>query len=66
MKGREVVNSGAVWRVGNGKSINVWNDKWIPHQLARVPSPPDLQMPTPMQVHRLINAEGRKWNEDMI
>ena len=66
MKGREVVNSGAVWRVGNGKSINVWNDKWIPHQPSRVPSLLELQILTPIQVCRLIDAEGRKWDEHMI
>ena len=30
MKGREVIWRGAKWRVGNGESIKLWGDSWLP------------------------------------
>ena len=30
LHGREVIRRGAKWRVGNGESIKVWGDNWLP------------------------------------
>ena len=30
LKGREVLVRGARWRVGDGESIKVWDDPWLP------------------------------------
>ena len=30
LKGTEVLKLGAKWRVGDGKSIKIWNDFWLP------------------------------------
>jgi hypothetical protein len=27
---RDLLQQGHVWRVGNGASINIWGDRWIP------------------------------------
>jgi hypothetical protein len=27
---QEVAYEGLIWRVGNGRSINVWGDRWMP------------------------------------
>jgi hypothetical protein len=29
-KARDVLTGGLLWRVGNGESINIWGDKWLP------------------------------------
>ena len=29
LKGIEVLNRGIIWRVGNGRSINIWRDPWL-------------------------------------
>lgn len=31
MGSRFVLEKGMTWRVGNGRSINVWNDQWLPN-----------------------------------
>ena len=28
--GREVIQKGTKWRVGNGESIKLWGNKWLP------------------------------------
>ena len=32
LRGREVIQRGASWRVGDGKSINIWEDRWLPRK----------------------------------
>ena len=66
LKGRDIVNKGATWKVGDGKSINVWGDKWISQFPNGCPSLPSLQQPTPMKVSRQIDAEMRVWHDDMV
>jgi hypothetical protein len=33
--GLATFNRGCIWRVGNGESINIWNDSWIPASPSR-------------------------------
>ena len=45
LKGTEVIQRGAKWRVGNGNSIKLWGDKWLPSLTA-----PSLQGPLPAEL----------------
>ena len=46
---REVLQLGVRWRVGNGVSITIWKDKWLPFQSSFLPMP------------RLIDGETKQW-----
>ena len=64
LKGREVLARGARWRVGNGKSIKIWDDPWLPSlEHPRILSPviDGLQEAT---VDCLINPTPRSWDRD--
>ena len=40
LQARDVINKGAVWRVGNGESIKIWEHNWLPdHSNSKVVSP---------------------------
>lgn len=62
--GRELLSSGLRWRVGDGSSISLYTDAWIPilHSF-RIMSPPLL--PLNCLVSELI-ADGGRWNLELI
>ena len=59
----EVIRSGTIGRVGNGKLIHIWEDKWLPtHTTYKIISPPQPLDDFPM-VSALIDGKQRdgKW-----
>lgn len=65
MAGKQLVDEGSIWRVGDGKTINVWKDKWIRKPPSFKPTPPD-RAPTPLKVEALIDGSTGKWDSNMI
>ena len=64
--GREVIRKKAKWRVGNGESIKLWGDKWLPSL-----SCPSLQGPLVLQLQEatissLINPATRSWDSTFL
>ena len=66
MERKRVIDQGAYWRVGDGKSIDIWRDRWINKPLDFKPQQRDFNMPTPMTIDKFILPETRNWNLDMI
>jgi hypothetical protein len=63
---KELIHSGAIWRIGIGRDVRVWGEKWIPK-----PNSYSVQTPRPDQlenmfVSNLINMEDRQWNKPLI
>ena len=66
LKGHDVLLKGAKWRVGNGKSVGVWLDAWLPsHNHPRVLSP-IVEGFEEAQVADLIEPESRQWDSNLI
>ncbi|KAH0983068.1 hypothetical protein GBA52_010245 [Prunus armeniaca] len=62
--GKELLNKGLHWRVQNGVSIKVYNDKWIPTlSLFKIMSPP--QLPRSTLVCDLFTSLGQ-WNVHLL
>ena len=54
------------WRVGNGKLIHIWDDKWLPTpSIYKVISPPN-GIPQFLMVSSLINPMTKWWDVDLI
>ena len=65
-KGLEVVRKGSRWRVGNGRLIHIWEDKWLPTPMTyKVISPPRLFGDFPM-VSALIDEDTKRWKVDTL
>ncbi|CAB4283736.1 unnamed protein product [Prunus armeniaca] len=64
MQGRRILLAGLRWRVGNGESIQVSEDPWIPtpHTFKTSSRHPDL----PLTVADLIDSELKIWRCDLI
>ncbi|XP_072088879.1 uncharacterized protein [Arachis hypogaea] len=61
-----VVEIGGCWRIGDGKTIKIWKDPWLPKQNgSRIWSPPKILDPN-ATVETLIREEEKAWNTDLI
>ena len=66
MFAQPLVKNGLRWRLGNGESIQIWGDKWLPKPSTFMVSSPRLFMPHDMKVGELINKDEASWNADAI
>ena len=64
--GKEGSGQRAVWRVGDGKDIQVWQDKWLKKPPKFKAQRLDHHTPTPLRVDSLINVENREWNMVLV
>lgn len=63
---RDVIRDGLRWRVGNGKSIRVWSDEWIPGQGAGKILSPVRVLPADARVEDLIDVNTRSWDRTLV
>ena len=66
LRGREVIQRGASWRVGDGKSINIWEDRWLPRKhFPKVLSSRSNILPS-TKVCSLIDEDQKCWRIDLL
>jgi hypothetical protein len=63
--GLELLKEGMIWRVGTGRSINIWRDNWIPRDYNLKASPKEASARI-RRVGQLLTQNPRKWNEELI
>lgn len=61
-----MVRRGMRWRVGNGESIKVWSDPWIPRTQTRKIISPRGEANEAIEVGALINPITKMWNEELL
>lgn len=66
LAGREVLKKGLGWAVGDGDSIQVWNDPWLSFDFPRQPfGPPNAQDQT-LTVKDLLCPLSNKWSLERV
>ena len=61
-----MIRKGSRWRVGNGRLIHIWEDKWLPTPTTyKVISPPQL-FDDFLMVLALIDEDTRRWKVDTL
>ena len=66
-KTKNVIEKGACFLVGDGCSINVWMDPWIPRIEGFKTKPRDRLIPkNSMAVSSLINSSTHEWSLDLL
>lgn len=57
---------GLKWRVGNGTSIKVWEDSWIPGDWTHIVPSPTTATNLDMRVCELLDFDNGCWNVDAV
>lgn len=57
---------GLVWRVGNGKQISIWDQKWIPKLASFKVNSPVKVLNQQSRVSALVIEELNCWNEKLL
>ena len=58
---REIIREGSIWKVGDGRKIEVSTHKWLSHELVFLgEAPPNLF------VSELMDTDTMQWNRDKI
>jgi hypothetical protein len=63
---KEMVHNGAIWRVGDGKDIRVWGDKWLPTPSSFSIQSPRLNQTEDWKVCSLIDQDTKQWNVPLV
>jgi hypothetical protein len=61
-----IKKNGLVWRVGNGRDINIWEDKGLPTPTTFVILTPRRIMVEQARVDKLIDPTTKSWNLTLI
>nr|XP_023921351.1 uncharacterized protein LOC112032807 [Quercus suber] len=66
-KAKAIIRQGACYLIGDGSSVSVWEDPWVPWIQGFSPKPrEDAFSQIPMLVSQLINDELRYWNAALV
>ncbi|XP_075654901.1 uncharacterized protein LOC142625078 [Castanea sativa] len=66
MAAQNLVREGLRCRVGNGASIRVWEDRWLPISSAHKVVPPTLFLHFDTKVNELIDTATVSWKSTII
>ena len=66
LQSRHVIDVGMVWRIGDGCSVQIREDKWIPSLLATKIISPLAILPLTSTVSSLIDIDTHLWKVDLI
>ena len=62
---RDLIEKGSFWRIGNGNSVRIYTDAWLPSPKGRISSPM-LQLVLLSTVVSLIDSATGWWNINLI
>jgi hypothetical protein len=64
----DLLKDGLVWRIGNGSTVKIWSDKWVPiPNTYSIQSPPQVHIIEPnATVSELIDRDTQWWNMERL
>ncbi|GJX70310.1 reverse transcriptase [Tanacetum coccineum] len=60
---KELVRKGCKWNIGNGHSVNVWEDYWLEDHRSLGHKPDNCEV---IYVRDLLNVDGDDWNRELL
>jgi hypothetical protein len=55
-----------MWRIGNGRDIKVWGDKWLPTPVSYMVQSPRIVLGEDAHVADLIDEDTKFWNIQLL
>ena len=65
LKGVHLLNEGIIWRIGNGESVDIWTNPWIPLGITRRPATYRGQTLL-TKVADLMDPGSGSWDESLV
>ncbi|XP_041001629.1 uncharacterized protein LOC121247327 [Juglans microcarpa x Juglans regia] len=62
----DLVKDGILWRVGDGRKISVWHDRWLSCPSSYKVQCPQTTLPLDAKVNLLIDVQTGCWKKDFI
>ena len=62
MAAKQVINRGSRWCIGNGASVCIWKDRWIPKLESFKATSPHADHQNEERVSSLLDAASRCWD----
>ncbi|KAJ0096619.1 hypothetical protein Patl1_27305 [Pistacia atlantica] len=66
MAARSVLESGLMWRIGDGSKVRIWQDKWLPSASSFKIQSQCLGMDPEAKVATLIDPQSKSWKLDLL
>ena len=66
MSAQNLVRDGVRWRVGNGRSIRIWGDKWLPLSTTYKVASPRQFLHHDIRVSKLIDQNSASWKVQVL
>ena len=66
VKASKLVQSGLLWRVGNGSKINIYNNMWLPRRASACVVSPRIEGVSNWSVAKLLEPGEGGWNEQLL
>jgi hypothetical protein len=63
---KDLIEDGAIWRIGDGRSVKIWGDKWLPRTKSSMVYSPRISNLQNMKVDELIDREEKQWRSSLI
>jgi hypothetical protein len=63
---KPLLEEGLIWRVGNGESIQIWGDRWIPSKGSHRIQSPVRTLPMDAKVSALLDLDTGWWKIDLV
>jgi hypothetical protein len=61
-----ILTEGMIWRVADGKTVRIWEDRWIPSVSTNRIQSPNFSFPSNARVSELIDYDKRWWNVQIL
>jgi len=65
-KAKAIIEKGMLWRVGNGETIKIWGDKWLPSSGSSLVQSFPMGMNLDTRVSFLIDQQVGGWNYSLV